>query len=95
MLSFIITIITYNSITDTIHSLQYYELIQDRIDLRDKLNKIDRFNHYADIIISIFSGLVSVMLTPLFKKLGEKIIEKYFKKKVPLNKHRRSGTKQT
>jgi len=82
MLSFSITFLyCYLSIDTIPHDINYYELLKDRADLKYQLDKIDLINKYADIIISIFTGLISVVFTPFFKRLGENISNKFFKKK--------------
>jgi hypothetical protein len=77
MIAFTVTIITFYFQTkglgiDTLHhTIEYYEMLVDRMEMQNEVDKARLISKYADIIISVFTGLVAVVFTPIFKTIGE------------------------
>ena len=77
MIAFTVTIITFYFQTkglgiDTLHhTIEYYEMLVDRMEMQNEVDKARLISKYADIVISVFTGLVAVIFTPIFKTIGE------------------------
>ena len=77
MIAFTVTLITFYIQTkglgvDTLHhTTEYYEMLVDRMKMQNEVDKMKLISRYADIIISVFTGLVAVVFTPIFKTVGE------------------------
>lgn len=82
MISFTVTLLVFfiqiNGLgIDTFkHTIQYYEMILDRMQMQQELNQAKVISRYADIVISVFTGLVAVIFTPIFKTVGEYLATK-------------------
>lgn len=77
MIAFTVTLITFYIQTkglgiDTLHhTTEYYEMLVDRMKMQSEVDKMRLISRYADIIISVFTGLIAVVFTPIFKTIGE------------------------
>lgn len=77
MIAFTVTLITFYVQTkglgiDTLHhTVEYYQMLVDRMEMQAEVDKMRLISRYADIIISVFTGLVAVVFTPIFKTIGE------------------------
>lgn len=82
MISFTVTLLVFfiqiNGLgIDTLnHTIQYYEMMLDRMQMQQELNQAKLISRYADIVISVFTGLVAVVFTPIFKTVGEYLANK-------------------
>jgi hypothetical protein len=82
MIAFTVTIITFYFQTkglgiDTLHhTIEYYEMLVDRMEMQNEVDKARLISRYADIVISVFTGLVAVVFTPIFSTIGKFISKK-------------------
>jgi len=82
MTAFTVTLITFYIQTkglgiDTLHhTVEYYEMLIDRMQMQAEVDKMRVISKYADIVISVFTGLVAVVFTPIFSTIGKFISKK-------------------